>query len=152
TTVGGKREFNKDMGAIVMAHRIPYVATACISYPEDLYKKVTKAKKIRGPKYIEILTPCPPGWRFSMDKTVEVGRLAVETGAWPLYECENGKMSFNGFSKLILEGKVKRKPIEEWLKMQGRFRNLFKPKRDEERIRKIEEFIERMWENFRSKV
>ncbi|MCD6411840.1 MAG: 3-methyl-2-oxobutanoate dehydrogenase subunit beta [Thermoplasmata archaeon] len=152
TTVGGKREFNKDMGAIVMAHRIPYVATACISYPEDLYKKVMKAKEIRGPKYIEILTPCPPGWRFSMDKTVEVGRLAVETGAWPLYEYENGKMSFNGFSKLILEGKVKRKPIEEWLKMQGRFRNLFKPKRDEERIRRIEEFIERMWEDFRSKV
>jgi len=149
TTVGGKGEFQKDMGAIVRAHNIPYVATACISYPEDLYRKVSKAKGIRGSKYIEILAPCPPGWRFSMDRTVEMGRLAVETGVWPLYEYENGKMTFNGISKAIFEGKFKRKPVEEWLKLQGRFAHLFKPKKDEERIKKFQKHVDEMWEKFR---
>lgn len=149
TTVGGKKEFSKDMGGIVRAHRIPYAASACVSYPEDLFNKVTKAKEIKGPKYIEILAPCPPGWRFSMEKTVEMGRLAVETGAWPLYEYENEKLVFNGRSKLIFEGKVERKPVEEWLKMQGRFSTLFKPKRDAERIQRIQKHIEEMWERFK---
>ena len=149
TTVSGKGEFPKDMGAIVRAHRIPYVASACISYPEDLYNKVRKAKEIRGPKYIEVLTPCPPGWRFPMDRTVEMGRLAVETGVWPLYEYENEKMTFNGISKAIFEGKYKRKPVEDWLKLQGRFSHLFKPKRDEERIKRFEKFVDDMWERFR---
>ena len=89
TTVGGKTEFRKEMGEIIRAHHIPYAAQACISYPEDLYKKIMKAKKIKGPKYIEIFSPCPPGWRFSMERTVEMGILAVETGAWALYEYEN---------------------------------------------------------------
>ncbi len=149
TTVSGKGEFPKDMGAIVRAHRIPYVASACISYPEDLYNKVRKAKEIRGPKYIEVLTPCPPGWRFPMDRTVEMGRLAVETGVWPLYEYENEKMTFNGISRAIFEGKYKRKPVEDWLKLQGRFSHLFKPKRDEERIKRFEKFVDDMWERFR---
>jgi len=94
TTVKGKKEFRKDIGEIIIAHHVPYAATACVSYPEDLYNKVKKTMGIRGPKYIEILAPCPPGWRFSMDKTVEMGKLAVETGAWILYEYENGKLSF----------------------------------------------------------
>ncbi len=149
TTVSGKGEFPKDMGAIVRAHRIPYVASACISYPEDLYNKVRKAKEIRGPKYIEVLTPCPPGWRFPMDRTVEMGRLAVETGVWPLYEYENEEMTFNGISRAIFEGKYKRKPVEDWLKLQGRFSHLFKPKRDEERIKRFEKFVDDMWERFR---
>ena len=152
TTVGGKKEVPKDMGAIVRAHHIPYVATASISYPEDLYRKVMKAKQIRGPKYIEILTPCPPGWRFSMDMTIEMGRLAVETGVWPLYEYENERMIFNGISKAIIEGKYKRKPVDEWLKLQGRFSHLFKPKRDEERIRRFQEYVDEMWERFKRMI
>ena len=148
TTVGGKEEFSKDLGAIVRAHHIPYVATASVSHPEDLYRKVKKAMGIRGPKYIEILAPCPPGWRFSMDKTIEMGKLAVETGIWPLYEYENEKMIFNSTSRLIFEGKFKRKPIEEWLKPQGRFNPLFKPKRDEERIRRLQEYVDKIWERF----
>lgn len=105
TTVSGKTEFYKEMGDIVRAHHIPYSAQASISQPEDLYKKVKKAKGIKGPKYIEILAPCPPGWRFSMDLTVEMGDLAIETGAWTLYECENDVVTFNGKSKLLLEQK-----------------------------------------------
>ncbi len=149
TTVGGKTEFRKEMGEIIQAHHIPYSAQACVSYPEDLYNKVKKAKGIKGPKYIEIMAPCPPGWRFSMEKTVDMGILAVETGAWALYEFGNGKMTFNGKSKLILEKKIERKPIEEWIKYQGRFRHLFKPEKDVKKLKAIEEHTDQMWERYR---
>ena len=150
TTVSGKTEFRKEMGEIIQAHHIPYAAQACIAYPEDLYKKVKKAKSIKGPKYIEIMAPCPPGWRFGMEKTVEMGTLAVETGAWALYEYENDKVSFNGKSKLILEGKIKRKSIDEWIRYQGRFGHLFKPKKDIKRLKEIEDHIDKTWERYRS--
>ena len=150
TTVGGKTEFRKEMGEIIQAHHIPYAAQTCVAYPEDLYNKVKKAKSIKGPKYIEIMAPCPPGWRFGMEKTVEMGTMAVETGAWALYEYENGKVTFNSKSKLILEGKIERKPIENWIKYQGRFRHLFIPKKDVKRIKEIENHIDEKWERYRS--
>ena len=149
TTVSGKTEFRKEMGDIIMAHDIPYAAQTCVSYPDDLYNKMKKAQSIKGPKYVEILAPCPPGWRFSMERTVEMGRWAVETGAWVLYEYEQGKMTFNGKSKLILEKKIDRKPVEEWMKWQGRFRHLFKPTKDVQRLQAIEDHIETMWERYR---
>lgn len=149
TTVGGKREFRKEMGEIIQAHHPPYSAQASPSYPDDLFNKVKKAKDIKGPKYIEILAPCPPGWRFGMDKTVEMGKLAVETGVWALYEYEDGVMCFNGRSKRILDGKVDRKPVEEWLKSQGRFKNLFKPKRKDDQIQEIQEHVDKTWERYR---
>ena len=149
TTVGGKTEFRKEMGEIIQAHHIPYAAQACVSYTEDLYKKVKKAKSIKGPKYIEIMAPCPPGWRFGMEKTVEMGIMAVETGAWALYEYENDTVTFNGKSKLILEKKIERKPIEDWIKQQGRFRHLFKPKKDVKKIKTIEEHIDLIWDRYR---
>lgn len=149
TTVAGKQEMPKQMNEIIQAHHPPYAAQTCISYPEDLYKKVKKAKSIKGPKYIEILAPCPPAWRFPMEKTVEMGTMAVECGTWSLFEYENEKVTFNKKSKLILEGKIDRKPVEDWLKLQGRFRSLFKPKRDEEKIKAIEEFTDKTWERYR---
>jgi pyruvate ferredoxin oxidoreductase beta subunit len=149
TTVGGKTEFRKEMGEIIQAHHIPYAAQACIAYPEDLFNKLRKAKNIKGPKYIEIMAPCPPGWRFPMEKTVEMGTMAVETGAWALYEFENEKVTFNGKSKLILEKKIERKPIEDWIKYQGRFRHLFKPKKDVKRIKAIEDYTDQVWERYR---
>jgi len=151
TTVGGKTEFRKEMGEIIQAHHIPYAAQACISYPEDLYNKVKKAKSIKGPKYIEIIAPCPPGWRFGMEKTVEMGTLAVETGAWALYEYENDVVTFNGKSKLLLEKKIEPKPIEDWIKLQGRFRHLFKPKRDVKRLKEIQEHTDMVWERYRKR-
>jgi pyruvate ferredoxin oxidoreductase beta subunit len=149
TTVGGKNEFRKEMSEIIKAHHIPYAAQASASRPQDLYKKVMKAKEIKGPRYIEILAPCPPGWRFGMDKTVEMGDLAIDTGAWALFESIDNVVEFNGKSKSILEGKVKRKPIEEWIKYQGRFKHLFAPKRDEERLAAIQEHNDKMWERYR---
>jgi len=149
TTVGGKTEFRKEMGEIIQAHHIPYSAQTCISYPDDFYKKMKKAKSIKGPKYVEIMAPCPPGWRFSMEKTVEMGRLAVETGAWTLYECENDVVTFNGKSKLILEEKIQRKPLEEWIKYQGRFGHLFRPTKDTKRIKALENHLDGVWERYR---
>jgi pyruvate ferredoxin oxidoreductase beta subunit len=149
TTVTGKTEFRKEMGEIVKAHHIPYAAQTCVSYPEDVYNKVKKAKSIKGPKYIEILAPCPPGWRFSMDRTIDMGRMLVESGAWALYEIENEVVTFNGRSKAILDGKIQRTPVEDWMKVQGRFRHLFKPTKDIEKLKLIEDHIEQMWERYR---
>ena len=80
TTWTGKKEFKKDVPMIMAAHNLPYIATACVAYPLDFIAKVRKAAKYRGTKYIHLLAPCPPGWRFPSEKTVEVGRLAVLTG------------------------------------------------------------------------
>ena len=87
---------------------------------------------------------------MQMPKAIgEMGTMAVETGAWALYEYENGKMTFNGKSKLILEGKIERKPIEDWIKYQGRFSHLFKPERDEKRLQSIQDNIDHLWERYR---
>jgi pyruvate ferredoxin oxidoreductase beta subunit len=85
-----------------------------------------------------------------MDKTVEMGRLAVETGAWALWECENDVMTFNGKSNLLLERKIERKSIEEWIKYQGRFSHLFKPEKDIATLKTIEHHIDNTWERYRS--
>jgi pyruvate ferredoxin oxidoreductase beta subunit len=85
-----------------------------------------------------------------MEKTVEMGILAVETGAWALYEFENEKMTFNGKSKLLLEKKIKPKPIEEWIKYQGRFKHLFSPIRDEKTLKSIQDNTDIIWERYRT--
>ena len=149
TTWTGKVEQRKDMMGIMMAHRLPYAATASPSYIEDLVRKVKKAASIKGPKYLEIHVPCAPGWRFPMERTIEVGRLAVETGSWPLMEFENGKVEFNLRSKQILEGKAARKPIEEYLSGQGRFGHLFKPERNEVALATIEQYLEDEWKRYK---
>lgn len=113
----GQFSWKKDMPAIAAAHNIPYVATACPSYPFDLMEKVRKALLVKGPAYIHILSVCPTGWRCQVDLTVRIGRLAVETGVFPLYEVEEGsyKMSLD-FPKL--------RPVTDYMKLQGRFRHL----------------------------
>ena len=113
----GQVTWKKNLPAIVVAHNIPYVATASASYPFDLMNKVKKGLATPGPAYIEILSVCPVGWRSPSDLSVRMGRLAVETGAFPLYEVENGQY------KLSLDvGDLK--PIANYLKPQGRFRHL----------------------------
>jgi len=149
TTVAGKHEFRKEMSEIIRAHHIPYAAQASVSKPMDLFNKITKAKNIKGPRYIEILAPCPPGWRFGMDKTVDMGDLALETGAWALFESVDGEVTFNGKSKLILEEKITPKPIEEWMKYQGRFRHLFVPQRDDDTLKAIQKHTEELWDRYR---
>jgi len=143
TTPTGKRERKKDMPLIMSAHRIPYVATASPSYPIDLVNKLRKAKEIKGTKYIHILTPCPTGWRYDTSKTVEFGRLAVQTGLWTLYEIEYGKFRLNPPSDRLVD-KNKRKPVKEYLTLQGRFRNI-----TEEDIGRVQRWVDEDWEHYR---
>ena len=142
TTPTGKKQHKKNVPLIIAAHDIPYVATACISYPLDLISKLRKAKGINGSKYIQILAPCPPGWRFPTEKTIDLGRLAVQTGMWALYEIKHGKFEMSGPSARLLD-KSRRKPIWHYLKAQGRFRNM-----TEEDVAVLQKWIDQSWENF----
>ncbi len=113
----GQVTWKKNMPEIAASHNIPYVATACSSYPFDLMEKVKKAAAMEGPAYVHILSVCPTGWRIPPDQAIAVGRLAVETGMFPLYEVVNGKY------RMTLEFPEHR-PVSEYLKAQGRFRHL----------------------------
>ncbi|RLI10082.1 pyruvate synthase subunit beta [Candidatus Bathyarchaeota archaeon] len=143
TTPSGKKERKKRITMIMAAHRIPYVATACPSYPMDFINKLRKAKEMKGTRFIHILSPCPTGWRYDTSKTIEIGRLAVQTGMWVLFEIENGKFKLNPPSSGLVD-KAKRKPVREYLKLQGRFRNL-----TESDIEKIQRMVDEDWEQYR---
>lgn len=121
----------KPMPEIANAHGIPYVATCSIAFPADLQRKVKKALSIKGPKYIQIHVPCPLGWRYETSLVQEVAKLAVETGLYPLIEYENG----------ILSGKrqIIPKPVEEYLKLQGRFKHLLN---NPEALKKIQDIAD----------
>lgn len=146
TTPEGKREFKKPMPFIMAEHKIPYVATASVAYPFDYQAKVRKAKSIHGFRYIHLLSPCPPGWRFDSSLTVEIAKLAVETGIWPLFEIEYGEFRLTSVSKTLLD-KSKRKPVEEYLKLQGRFSKL-----KSEDIKRIQDYVDEMWEEIAQMV
>jgi pyruvate ferredoxin oxidoreductase beta subunit len=116
----GKQETKKDLVSIVVAHHIPYAATASISHWRDLMTKVRKALSKNGPTFLHVIAPCTRGWRFDSEKTIRMARLAVETRLFPLYEVDGGvyKITFPVSSP---------KPVEEYLKLQGRFAHLFQP-------------------------
>lgn len=113
----GEDRPKKDVPRIIAAHGAPYVATASIAYPLDLIKKLRKAAAIEGPTYMHVHASCVPGWRIDTSKSIEVARLAVLTGAWMLYEIENGEF------RLTFKP-PKRRPVAEYLKLQGRFKHL----------------------------
>jgi len=111
----------KPMVEICAAHHIPYSATASVGNPKDIERKVKKALSIRGPKYLQIHVPCPLGWKSDPSQTIEIAKLAIATGLYPLIEYEYGKLV--KVTKLTLS-----KPVEEYLKTQGRFKHLLKTK------------------------
>ncbi len=114
---GWKRMRKKNIVEALVAHRIPYAATASIAYPEDLVKKVRKAKTIKGSKFIHIFASCPTGWRLPSELSVKIARMAVQTNIFPLYEVENGvKYTINHMPKGFL--------VREYFKLQGRFKHL----------------------------
>jgi len=136
----GQVTWKKNVPAIAAAHDIPYVATACPSYPFDLMDKVAKGAATPGPAYVHILSVCPTGWRCATDLTIRMGRLAVETGIFPLYEIENGTYRLNfDFPKL--------RPVTDYMKLQGRFRHL-----SEDIIDKIQQRVNKEYAKLREKV
>jgi pyruvate ferredoxin oxidoreductase beta subunit len=124
----GNPTIKKPLAEICAAHHIPFAATASVGFPQDVTQKVKKALEIRGPKFLQIHVPCPLGWRSKPALTIEIAKLAVMTGLYPIIEYENGRLT-----------KVRKipqpKPVEEYLKLQGRFKHLLK---NPEEIKKVQ--------------
>ncbi len=135
--IPGKQERKKDLIGIAIAHGVKYAATMNPAYPVDMYNKIVKAASVRGPTVLHYFSPCPTGWRADPAKSITIARLAVQTRIWPLYEYENGKYKINVMVK-------KPKPVEEYLKLQGRFKHLFKPE-NKWLIEEIKREVEERW-------
>jgi pyruvate/2-oxoacid:ferredoxin oxidoreductase beta subunit len=130
----------KDMLAILAAHRVPYAATATVAYPVDLIEKVRKAKAMRGTRFLQILSPCPPGWKSADEDTLELARMAVHNRIFPLLEVENGETW-----RFSMEHAGD--PVEPYLRRQGRFRHL-----TDEQIATIQHEIEARWKVLQNRV
>lgn len=124
----GKQENAKDMTAIMVAHNIPYVAQVSPHNWRDTVTKSSKAFDANGPAFLNAISPCPRGWRFPSDRTIEMAKLAVETCVWPLYEVVDGQYALTAESARIADGKLERKPVTDWLSAQGRFKHLMTEK------------------------
>ena len=116
-TSRGKGEIKKDIMGIVAAHDPAYAATVNIAFPEDFVRKVGKAKAIRGPRFFHAFAPCPPGWGYSAEQTIALGRLATDTNTFPLYEIESGRYR-------ITRKLGRAKPVADYLRSQARFGHL----------------------------
>ncbi len=143
----GKRQRKKPLSEIVAAHRIPYVATVSPYYWRDFIQKFRKALEVEGPAFIHAHSPCPRGWRSDPSKSIELSKLAVETGLHPLYEVIDGK-------EYVMSGPSKRlkelKPVDEYFKMQGQFKHLFTPQWEDFR-KQIQEWVLEDWHLLRKK-
>ena len=136
----GTVQRKKDLFEIWRSHKPPYLATISPSHPLDLSNKFEKASKIEGPKLFITLSPCPPGWSFGASKSVNVARLAVQTGIWPLKEAVNGVVEHTIIPKF--------KPVEEYLKTQNRYDHLFNPVKQVDVINVIKEDVEHYWQPY----
>jgi pyruvate ferredoxin oxidoreductase beta subunit len=139
TVVPGKLQQKKNLTRIMVAHGSPYVAqTTFIGNFKDITDKAHKAIYTHGPTFLNVMAPCPRGWRYPADKLMEVTRAAVETCVWPLYEVIEGKYVLNYMPKNKL-------PVEEYLKLQGRFAHMFKPG-NEWMIEQVQQEVDKSWE------
>lgn len=137
----GKEMVQKNVPLLMLEHRPPYVATASLAYPMDLFRKVEKAKKISGFRYIEIHMPCCTSWGFPPSETIGVSKLAVQTGSWVLWEGEYGKLTLNGITASLAEGKKKPIPVEKYLELQGRYSRLLNSPQKEQYLTEIDNNI-----------
>lgn len=154
--IPGKVEWKKPIDEIVIAHEIPYVATVSASYPLDLIDKMRNALEAEGPAFVHSFIPCPRGWRFPSDQTIALGRLAVQTCFFPLWECrlEEGRPRYilSGPSRSISRSPRLKKPVEEYLEKQGRFGHLFRPQRRVDLIGEIQKWVDLRWERLQEKA
>jgi pyruvate ferredoxin oxidoreductase beta subunit len=135
----GYAGYKKDLFSIWAAHRPAYVATVIGTEPVDLARKIEKARSLKGPRLILSLSPCPTGWLYDPKDSVEIGRLAVKTGVWPLKEYVDGEVTHTKVPRPRL-------PVEEYLKAQGRFDHLFTPERNEAVLGAIQTRVDSYWE------
>ncbi|MBR0597420.1 thiamine pyrophosphate-dependent enzyme [Sinanaerobacter chloroacetimidivorans] len=139
TVIPGKPQNKKDLTAIIAAHNIPYAAqTTFISNFKDLHEKAEKAIYTEGPAFLNIMSPCPRGWRYDPENLAEICKAAVDTCVWPLYEIEYGVWKLNYEPK-------KKLPVEEFLKLQGRFKHMFK-KGNEWMLEEAQNYVDQKWE------
>ncbi len=148
--IPGKPQHKKPIADIVVAHRAPYVATATPAHWLDLMMKVRKALSIRGPKFIHVLTPCPRGWRFDSSLSIEVCRLAVDTCYFPLWEFEKGVWRLTDRSLAIVKNPNLKKPVEEFLKVQERFRHALT--KDTYVVKELQEYVDSVWSDLLRRV
>ena len=146
TVIKGKIEKKKDIMSIVIAHHIPYAATANVAYPIDLVNKVRKALSYldEGPAFLHVLAPCPPGWGFPDEKMIEIARLATETGYFPLYEWDHGRLIINPPSDMYMDKKL-RKPLREFVKAQSRWAHVT-DNEIKELEKDIDDFLNYLWQ------
>jgi len=148
--IPGKPQYKKPISDIMVAHGIPYVATASPAYWRDLIVKARKGLEVEGPAFLHVLAPCPRGWRHDTAQTIEIARLSVETCVFPLWEAVNGEYSLSAPSKVIALKPERKKPVREYLKVQGRFRHLFTPE-FEYIIDEIQRVVDERWERLLKK-
>ncbi|MBN2380543.1 pyruvate ferredoxin oxidoreductase [candidate division WOR-3 bacterium] len=136
--IPGKQQKRKDLTEIIISHDPAYAAQATPGYYMDLIKKVEKALAADGPSFINVLSPCVPGWGYPSEQTMNISKMAVETLFWPLYEWQDGVYTINVKPR-------EPKPVEEFLKLQARFRHVFKPG-NEHLVEAFQAHISRQWE------
>ncbi len=147
SAVPGKLENKKPIADIMVAHDMPYVATASPYYWKDLIQKARKGIEVNGPAFLHVFAPCPRGWRSDPAKSIELSRLAVETCIFPLWEAVNGEYQLSTPSKVLALAPQKKKSVKEYLQVQGRFKHLFSPKY-EEMVDEIQQQTDKRWQRF----
>ena len=135
-----KSEQKKDIDAIMIAHKIPYLATATAAYPHDMIAKFKKARSIKGTRFIHLFAACPTGWRMPENLSIKVMRLAVLSNIFPLYEVENGET----YRQTVLPDEIM--PIDEYMHLQGRFRHL-----TDEDVKEFQKMVDKRFEHLREK-
>jgi pyruvate ferredoxin oxidoreductase beta subunit len=144
SVIPGKQQNKKDLTEIIVSHNIPYVAqTTFMSNFKDLHEKAYKAHYTPGPAFLNVLAPCPRGWRYPPEDLMTICKLAVDSCVWPLYEVIEGEW------KLTYEPKTK-VPVADYLKLQGRFSHMFE-KGAEWMVEDAQAFIDKKWERLLNK-
>ncbi len=150
TVIPGKLESKKPIADIMVAHDMPYVATASPYYWKDLIIKTRKGIEVDGPAFLHVFAPCPRGWRSDPAKSIELSRVAVDTCIFPLWEAVNGEYQLSTPSKVIALAPQKKKTVKEYLQVQGRFRHLFAQKY-EKLLDEIQHLTDARWERLLKK-
>jgi pyruvate ferredoxin oxidoreductase beta subunit len=150
SVIPGKLEYKKPIADIMVAHEMPYVATASPYYWRDLVRKTRKGIEVNGPAFLHVFAPCPRGWRSDPSKSIELSRLAVETCIFPLWEAINGEYHLSPLSKVMVTNPKRKKHVKEYLTMQGRFRHLFTPK-TEKVVDEIQYITDKRWQKLLKK-